>query len=213
MKTTIVVADSKRLVREGIRGLLTSNSDLDVVGEVEGGREALAMILELAPMVAIIDAQLSQMAGIEVTRRLRDADSPTRCVVVSSYTSPSQIRDALAAGAAGFLPTDAGAADLLDCVATVAAGRTYLASVSNQVVSLLMAPDVASRGGRGDLTARQREILHLISEGMSTKEIAVELCISDKTVETHRARLMNRLGIRKASSLVRYAIREGIVSA
>ena len=209
----IVIVDGRKLVRDGLRAILTQSEDFEVVGEAADGREALDVIRAETPDVAIIDAQLPRLSGIELVRRLRQESSSTVCIVVSTHGSPTQVRQALGAGASGFLPADSAARDLVDAVRTVRAGRSYLGAVSDQVVSVLMAPEKSSGAIAADITARQREILQLIAEGLSTKEIATELGISDKTVETHRARLMCRLGIRKASSLVRYAIREGIVSA
>ena len=118
------------------------------------------------------------------------------------------------AGAAGFVSKDSSAEDLVEAVHTVCQGRSYLApTVADQVVNALRAPNDGKNGANGELTRRPREVLQLIAEGLSTKEIALELGISSKTAQTHRAKLMLRVGVRKASALVRYAIREGIVSA
>ena len=127
---------------------------------------------------------------------------------------PNQVKQALTAGASGFVPKDAGAADLVEAVHTVRQGRSYLApTLADQVISALTAPAAAGSGGVDELTARQREVLQLIAEGLSTKEIAKELGISLKTAQTHRANVMDRVGVHKVSSLVRLAIREGLVAA
>jgi len=213
MKTSILIVDSQRLIRDGLREILAACSEFSVIGEGADGRAAVELAGQLRPDVAIIEGHLSRLSGIEAVRRIRENGGDTACIVLSALYSPAQVKEALRAGASGFVPKDSAASDLVEAVRTVRLGRSYLApSVADVVVSALAA------GGEGpaaaaSLTGRQREVLQLIAEGLSSKEIAGELGISLKTAQTHRAKLMYRLGARKASSLVRYAIREGIVSA
>ncbi|MAI26677.1 MAG: DNA-binding response regulator [Spirochaeta sp.] len=214
MYTKVMVVDAQRLVREGISRILESELDIQVVATAVDGREAVDVALEKQPDVVVIDGQLPRLSGIEAVRRIREKSHDTMCIVISSLNGPSQVKQALTAGASGFVPKDAGAADLLEAVRTVRQGRSYLApTLADQVISALTAPAEATPGGVSELTARQREVLQLIAEGLSTKEIAKELGISLKTAQTHRANVMDRVGVHKVSSLVRLAIREGLVAA
>lgn len=214
MNTSILIVDSQQLVREGLRAILASNSDLEVIGDVADGRTAVTLASQEQPDVVIIEGQLPRLSGIEAIRQIREESPQTACIVLWSLQGSTQVRQALLAGAAGFVSKDSSAEDLVEAVHTVCQGRSYLApTVADQVVNALRAPNDGKSGANGELTRRQREVLQLIAEGLSTKEIALELGISIKTAQTHRAKLMLRVGVRKASALVRYAIREGIVSA
>ncbi|MEE3326821.1 MAG: response regulator transcription factor [Myxococcota bacterium] len=214
MYTKVMVVDAQRLVREGISRILESELDIQVVATAVDGREAVEVALEKRPDVVVIDAQLPRLSGTEAVRRIRENSHDTACIVISSLDGPNQVKQALTAGASGFVPKDAGAADLVEAVHAVRQGRSYLApTLADQVISALTAPAEAKSGGVSELTARQREVLQLIAEGLSTKEIATELGISLKTAQTHRANVMDRVGVHKVSSLVRLAIREGLVAA
>ena len=214
MNTSILIVDSQQLVREGLRAILASNSDLEVIGDVADGRSAVTLASREQPDVVIIEGQLPRLSGIEAIRQIREESPQTACIVLWSLQGSTQVRQALLAGAAGFVSKDSSAEDLVEAVHTVCQGRSYLApTVADQVVNALRAPNDGKSGANGELPRRQREVLQLIAEGLSTKEIAQELGISIKTAQTHRAKLMLRVGVRKASALVRYAIREGIVSA
>ncbi len=214
MKTSILIVDSQQLVREGIRAILATHPELEVIGDVADGRSAVTAAIQQKPDIVIIEGQLPRLSGIEAIRRIREESPRTACIVFSTLQGSGQVRQALLAGAAGFLPKDSSSRELMDAISTVSQGRSYIApAVADQVVSALRSPADRTPGGGWDLTNRQREVLQLIAEGLSTKEIAHELGISIKTAQTHRAKLMGRVGIRKASGLVRYAIREGIISA
>jgi DNA-binding NarL/FixJ family response regulator len=214
MYTKIMVVDSQRLVREGLSRILESEPDLEVVATATNGREAVELAFEKRPDIVVIDRQLPRLCGTEAVRRIRENNHDIACIIISSLDGPNQVKQALTAGASGFVPKDAGAADLVEAVNTVRQGRSYLApTLADQVISALTSPAEAGSGGVDELTARQREVLQLIAEGLSTKEIAKELGISLKTAQTHRANVMDRVGVHKVSSLVRLAIREGLVAA
>lgn len=214
MKISILIVDSQQLVREGLRAILSDQSDFEVIGDVADGRSAVSIARQKCPDVAIVEGHLPRLSGIEAVRRIKEESPRTACVVISSLHGSAQVRQGLLAGAAGFVTKDSPASDLVDAVRVVCQHRSYLApTVADEVVSALRAPADSGVGTGGELTNRQREVLQLITEGLSTKEIAAELGISIKTAQTHRAKLMGRVGIRKASALVRYAIREGLVSA
>ena len=213
MRCSILIVNSQQLMREGLRAILAGECELEVIGDAGDGRTALEIATAEKPEILLIESQLPRLSGIETIRRIREALPKTACIVMSAVHAPAQVREALLAGAAGFVPLDSSAESLLEAIRTVRAGRSYLApSMADHVVDAIRSPMDPDGAGTG-LTSRQREVLQLIAEGLSTKEIADELGISEKTVQTHRAKLMGRTGIRKASSLVRYAIREGIVTA
>jgi len=213
METSILIADSQRMIRQGLRGILAVYPEFRVVAEAEDGREAVELAREREPDVALVESHLPRLCGIETVRRIRRETPRTRCIVLSSQEGPGQVRNALLAGAFGFVPKTSSAEDLVDAIRRVRRGSSYLSpATADQVVSAITSR-VAGSFDQTDLTSRQREVIQLIAEGMSTKEIAVELGISVKTAQTHRANLMEKVGVHKASGLVRYAIREGIVSA
>ncbi len=211
----ILLVDNHTLVRAGIRALLEQIPNVLVVGEAGDGREALKLVEQYRPHLVLMDITMPVMNGLEATVRLVKDFPGTRVVMLSVHTDEEYVLQALRAGAVGYLLKDAGRAELEIAVAAVARGETYLSpAVSRHVVG-----DYVRRTGSGlegrleTLTPRQREILQLIAEGKSTKEIASILDVSVKTVETHRAQLMERLDIHDVAGLVRYAIRTGIVTA
>lgn len=213
METRILVVDEQQIVREGLRRILETQPDLKVVGEAGDGREAIARAAELRPDVVVIELQLPRLSGIDAIRQIRETDASVRCIVLSTHQSGSRVREALMAGASGYVPKSSASKDLVDAIQTVQTGRSYLApAVADHLVSSLTGGARPAQG-EPDLTNRQRQVLQLIAEGLSTKEIAAELGISLKTAQTHRAKLMHKLGVHKASGLVRFAIREGIVAA
>ena len=211
----ILLVDNHTLVRAGIRALVEQIPNVLVVGEAGDGREALKLVEQYRPHLVLMDITMPVMNGLEATVRLVKDFPGTRVVMLSVHTDEEYVLQALRAGAAGYLLKDAGRAELEIAVAAVARGETYLSpAVSRHVVG-----DYVRRTGSGlegrleTLTPRQREILQLIAEGKSTKEIASVLDVSVKTVETHRAQLMERLDIHDVAGLVRYAIRTGVVTA
>ncbi|MGI9272948.1 MAG: response regulator [Woeseiaceae bacterium] len=210
MRTLIV--DDHNLVRAGIRRMLeTMSSHLEVVGESGNGREALHMIPELKVDLLITDLSMPDMEGSNLIRQAKKRAPDIRCVVLSMHTGQDRVVAAIKAGANGYVHKNASAEELLDAVKAVANGKTYLhPSIAGSVVDLLR--DSEDSGDPLDqLTARQREILKLIAEGRTTREIADQLSVSAKTVETHRSQLMERLNIRNVPGLVKIAIRSGLV--
>jgi len=210
----VVLADDHALVRAGFRSLLEALAGVQVVGEAADGREALRLIGELRPDLALIDIAMPGLNGLEVVGRVAKEHPRTRVIVVSMHAQDEYVRRALVAGAAGYMLKHADGKELEMAIRAVAAGETWLSpSVSKKVVA---AYSESARGGAKDplelLTGRQREILQLIAEGHSRKEIAQRLQLSVKTVESHRAQLAERLGTRSTAELVRWAVRHGIVA-
>jgi DNA-binding NarL/FixJ family response regulator len=208
----ILLADDHALVRAGFRALLQDMADVEVVGEADDGHEALRLIAELHPDVAILDISMPGLNGLEVASRATKEHPQTRLIMLSMHADEEYVRRALFAGARGYLLKNADRGELELAVRAVARGDAWLSpAVSKKVVAAYGRGSPAPKGPFELLTPRQREILQLIAEGLSTKEIAHRLAISVKTVETHRAELMRRLDIHDIAGLVRYAIRAGIV--
>jgi len=219
----VLLADDHALVRAGIRALLTGLPDVESVVEAGDGQEALALLRELRPDVALVDIAMPGLNGLELAARVAGEAPGTRLVILSMHSTPGHVAQALRAGVCGYLLKDSAADELPVLLRAVMRGETYLSpSISKQVVDGYLgrtsSPATAAAAGAPDgsdldvLTSRQREILQLVAEGKSTKEVAQLLDLSVKTVETHRAQIMDRLGIRDLAGLVRYAVRTGLVS-
>jgi len=205
----IFIADDHEVVRKGLR-ILLEEAGQTVCGEASNGRDAVAGVIELGPQVVVMDLAMPDLNGLEATRQILKHAPKTAVLILSAQESEELVRQILAAGARGFvLKTDA-ARDLLAAVEAVRNGRTYLSS--NATAHLVeLALGHPTEMSRNDLTRRELEILQLIAEGLSSKEIADALHVSVRTIDSHRANLMDKLEIRKVSKLVRYAIREGIL--
>ena len=205
----IVIADDHALVRGGLRSLLELLPDVQVVAECGDGREAVAAVETLRPDIALLDVSMPGLNGLDAAARIVASFPDTRVVIVSMYSNERYVAQALSAGVAGYVLKNAAVEELPILLRSVMRGETYLSpAISKQVVESLR------HRIRGDepLTARQREILQLLAEGKNTKEIAHMLGLSGKTVEAHRAQIMERLEIRDVPGLVKYAIRTGLVS-
>ncbi|MCU0223983.1 MAG: response regulator transcription factor [Acidobacteria bacterium] len=210
----VILADDHHLVRSGIRALLESITGVLVVAEAGDGREALELIERHRPDVALLDITMPGLNGLEVAARVRESSPRTRVVVLSMHAGETYVAQALRAGVAGYLLKDSAASDLQVALEAVGRGGTFLSpSISQQVVSSYLRGELPAADPLGGLSPRQREVLQLIAEGRSTKEIAADLELSIKTVETHRAQIMERLGIHDVPGLVRFAIRSGLISS
>jgi DNA-binding NarL/FixJ family response regulator len=214
MQTRIVLADDHRLVREGLRRLLEENERYRVVGEASTGDEAVALATAEHPDVVVMDLTMPGISGIEATRRICGDRSGAKVLVLSMHGNRSYVEEVFKAGASGYVLKDAAASDLIEAIEAVCEGETFLSpSITQQVVDALSRPDELGERSLSTLTDREREVLTLIAEGLSSKEIGERLGVSLKTVESHRANLMDKLDIHKVSALVRFAIRAGLVAA
>jgi len=214
MLTRILLADDHALVRSGIRSLLNAMPGIEVVGEADDGNAAIEMVATYLPQVVVMDIAMKGMNGLEAVRRLHVDYPDIKFLMLSMYGSEEYVMQALNAGANGYLFKDSAAYELEKAIAELIQGRQYLDShISLDALDLYM-KKVAQHGTPFEvLTPRQREILQLIAEGNNTKEIAYRLNVSAKTIETHRAQLMERLDIRDIPGLVRYAIRTGLTTS
>jgi DNA-binding NarL/FixJ family response regulator len=211
--TSVLVADDHTLVRAGIRSLVESIDGVQVIAESGDGHETLELIDRHQPDVALLDIGMPGLNGLEVTRRIHEAGCRTKVIILSMHADPTFVIQALRAGAAGYLIKGASVEELPLALQAVARGETYLTpKVSRSVVEAFLRAAESGADPLAGLTGRQREILQLVAEGHSTKEIAARLDVSIKTIETHRARLMERLDIHDVAGLVRFAIRAGLTA-
>ncbi len=208
----VLLAEDHTLVRAGIRALLENIEEVNVVAEADDGREALRLIEAHQPDVVLMDIAMPGLNGLEATAQVEQNFPYVRVIILSMHANEEYVWQALRAGAAGYLLKDADIAELEVAVKAVARGETYLTPpVSKHVIADYVRRVGGEPGPAERLTPRQREVLQLIAEGHTTREIAQILGVSVKTVETHRQQLMERLDIHDIAGLVRYAIRIGLV--
>jgi DNA-binding NarL/FixJ family response regulator len=206
----IVVADDHAVVRHGLRSFLGLQDDMEVVGEAEDGEQAVAIVAELRPDVVLIDLVMPGVDGVEAIRRIHELLPEARVVVLTSFADDSKVVPAVRAGAAGYLLKDVQPVDLAAAIRTVAAGGALLdPSVTARVLK-----EVAT-GGPADpgLTAREREVLGLLAQGLTNRQIAAELVLSEKTVKTHVSSILGKLGLADRTQAALYAVREGLAEA
>lgn len=212
--TRIVVADHHIIVREGLTRLLSERSGFEVVGQAGDGEEAIDAVIRNKPDVVIMDVDMPRVSGIDATRRIMTHGFNTRIIMLSSHDERKFVEQALRAGAAGYLVKTCCVDELAAAVTSVQTGACYLSpEVTKQVVDAIAHPAATGRSAVAMLTGREREVIQLIAEGMSSKEIAIMLGVSLKTIDSHRSNLMEKINIHKASGLVRWAIRMGLVEA
>lgn len=206
----LLVADDHHLVRAGIRALLQAIDDFEVVGEARDGNEALASSAELRPDIVLMDVAMPELSGLQALERLRAADPVTRVVMLSMYANEEHVIRALSLGASGYVVKDAAPCELEAAIRAALRGEIWLpAALPRAVIDGYLAR-VGKLDRGGVLTQRQKQVLKLLAEGTGTRAIANALGLSVKTVETHRAQIMQRLGIQDVPGLVRYAILHGI---
>jgi DNA-binding NarL/FixJ family response regulator len=213
MKTTrVLLADDHRLMRAGIRALIEKVPGVEVVAEADDGQQALSLARSTKPHVVLMDIAMARLNGLEAAARLAKERPEVKIIMLSMHAAQEYVVRALRAGAAGYLLKDAATAEVELALQAVMRGERYLSrAISGQAIEDLLVTSTAACDPLEPLTPRQREILQLIAEGKTTKEIAFHLQLSAKTVETHRAQVMHRLKIHDVASLVRYAIRAGLV--
>ncbi len=214
-KTRILLADDHKLMRSGLKALIEQQPDLTVVGEADDGRQALALAATLKPDLLVMDIGMPNLNGIEAAHQITQANPATAIVILSMHSDESYVLRALKAGAKGYLLKDSAESDLIRAVHAVAGGKSFF----SPAVSKVLLDDYVrklQRSGTEDaydlLTPREREILQLIAEGKSNKDVANLLNLSVYTVETHRSNIMEKLNLRGVPELILYAVRKGIIS-
>ena len=214
MTVRILIADDHKILREGLKSLLEKQPEFAVVAEAQDGLSAISAAKKHKPDIAILDIGMPDLNGIEVTRRIRSEIAETRVIALSMHADRRFVMGILEAGANGYLLKDSAFAELITAVTAVAKGKMYLSpSIAETVVkNSLEKLDRKDEGSSVLLSGREREVLQMIAEGKSTKEIALKLFVSTKTVETHRKQIMDKLNIRTVAGLTKYAIREGLTS-
>lgn len=211
-KIRVLLADDFEVVRRGVRAILEQQPDIEVVGEVCDGRQAVQKTGELAPDVVVIDISMPELNGIDATRQIRHASPDTEVVVLTRHNSEAMTRGVLKAGARGYvLKSDMGS-DLMRAIRTVAQHAPYLTASASEVVLAGYLANGATGEHAPEATPRERQIIQLLAEGKSNKEAAAILHVSVHTVEAHRAHIMSKLGFHSFSELVRYALRNGLTT-
>lgn len=208
-KITILLADDHSVVRQGFRRILESQPDMEIVGEASNGREAIERATTLSPDVVVMDVAMPELNGIEATRRLMESSPRTRVLALSMHKDAVYVREILRAGARGYLLKDAIDADLLAAVRAIARGEGYLSPAIADAVLTDYRQHVTDPIDL--LTSREREVLQLIAEGKTNKEIATDLKLSVYTVDAHRGRIMEKLNLHSTGELVRFAVRKGLI--
>jgi DNA-binding NarL/FixJ family response regulator len=210
MPIRILIADDHGVVAEGLKHLIEAQPDMQVVATAPDGREALRLAREAQPDVVLMDLSMPELNGADATRAILERDARLRVIVLSMYAEREYVRRALKAGASGYVVKRSAAKEVVDAIRAVYAGQRYLSpKVADVVIDDYAAEDRQDPLAR--LSAREREVLQLLAEGRTGAEIAARLALSQKTVETYRARLVEKLGIRDVAGLVKFAIQRGII--
>ena len=208
----VLLADDHTLVRESLVGVLQADGDVEVVAQASDGLETVTKAIACRPDIVVTDISMPRLNGIEVVRRLHEALPDTRVLVLTMHQEDEYVLQAVRAGASGYLVKDSAASELLVAVRSLRAGRGYFGpQAAKALAEQLQHPERQVEDPYGRLTPREREVFHLIAEGLTTKEIARKLDISAKTAENHRARVLDKLDVRNTAELVRYALRRGLL--
>jgi DNA-binding NarL/FixJ family response regulator len=214
-RITVLLAEDHLIVREGFHSLLKHEHDIEVVGEAETGRQAVALVKKLRPAMVVMDIAMPLLNGLEAIRQIRKEFPDTKVIILSAHSDDAYVEQAIELGAAGFLLKQASSHNLATAIREVQKGNTYF---SSDVSKRLRSRDQQSQDREGNfkkknnrLSSREVEVLQLIAEGKPNKQVAVELGVSFKTVDKHRQHLMSKLDIHEIAGLTRYAIAEGIV--
>lgn len=214
-KIKVLLADDHTLIRGGLRLLVEQQPDITVVGEAEDGRAAVAQVAQLKPDVAVLDIGMPNLNGIEAAQRITQEDPRVAVVILSMHGDETYILRALKSGARGYLLKDSAESDLVRAIRAVAQGKSFFSPAVSKVLLEDYVRKLKRSGGEDSydlLTPREREILQLIAEGKSNKDAANMLHLSVYTVETHRANIMEKLGLKSVPELILYAVRKGIIS-
>jgi len=215
-RKTVLIVDDHPLFREGLKSLLARHSSFEVIGEAGNGNDGLKKAKKLMPDLVVMDISLPDQSGIEVTSKIRSLLPETRVIVLSMHTKIDYITEAFRQGATGYVVKESATEKLMECLEIVSKGEYFVdSSLSHRVVKSLLESDEKERkitdDGYNTLTPREQQVMRLLAEGHSTKQIAENLFISPKTVENHRSNIMSKLEVHTIMELVRYAARLGLI--
>ena len=211
-KARVLLVDDHVVVRQGLKALFADELDIEVIGEASNGREALEFLAQLEPDVVLMDISMPGLNGIEATRQIQQRHPGVKVVVLSMHANEEYVFQVLQAGASGYVLKQSDSMEVLSAIRAAVAGGAFLCPPLSLTVIEYYLHRAQARGRGSDaelLTAREREVLQLLAEGKSNRDIADELSISIKTVETHRANMMTKLGLSSKTELVKYALRKG----
>ena len=208
----VLLCDDHTILREGIAALLATAPDMQIVGQAGDGVEAIELAVRLRPQVVVTDIAMPRLNGIEVVRRLGQQLPDTRVLVLTMHTEEEYVLHLIRAGAAGYLLKDSAGTELLSAVRAIAQGRGYFGTHAARVMAQqVQQPQARLDDPYRDLTDREREVFHLVIEGLTTKDVARRLDIAVKTAENHRTRAMEKLGVKNVAELIRYAVRHRLM--
>jgi DNA-binding NarL/FixJ family response regulator len=213
-KITVVLADDHMIIRDGLRALLERQPDMEVVAEADNGRTALKHVKELSPDIVIMDIGMRELNGIDATRQIVKKSPGVKILALSMYSDKRFIKGMLKAGASGYMLKDSAFKELIDAIRVIIDDKTYISpSIASIVMDDYLDNSPEKDGSmRALLTSRELEVLQLLAEGKSTKQIALSLDLSIKTIESHRNKVMQKINVSNIADLTKYAIREGIIS-
>jgi DNA-binding NarL/FixJ family response regulator len=211
-KIKVLLVDDHAMMRDGIRAILNLHDDIDMVGEASEGQEAIEKTRELSPDVVIMDVAMPDMDGIEATRRIRKESPNVKVIMLTQYNNKEYVLSAIKAGAAGYVPKRALGSELVSAVRAVNRGESFLYPSAAAALIDEYRRQAKTADPYEQLTPREREILKLIAEGHTSKEIADKLFISLKTVTGHRTKIMEKLGLRNRTELFKFAVRKGLLT-
>jgi len=214
MEIRILLADDHKIIRDGLRAMIDKQDGMKVIADAENGRLAVELTRELVPNVVVMDVSMPDLNGVEAARQICASNPNTKVIALSMYSDRRFVMEMLKAGASGYLLKDCAFEELIQAIKAVSDNHTYLSpGIADIVVEdVVLQADHTSATVFDILTAREREVLQLLTEGKTTKQIAAQCHVSVKTIETHRQHIMDKLGIHSVAELTKYAIREGLTS-
>jgi DNA-binding NarL/FixJ family response regulator len=214
-KIQVILADDHQMFRDGIKSVLSEEKDIEIIGEVSKGEDLLQLLTRCMPHIIVSDITMPDISGIEATRMITEKYKCVKVLILSMHTNEEFIMNAIKAGASGYLPKDAGRHELLKAIRTLNAGDEYFTNDVSQTIAKSFIKESKAQqkmeNHQAAITQREQEIIKFVAEGLMNKEIAEKLCISIRTVDTHKNNILNKLNLKSTVELVKYAIKNGII--